>query len=415
MKLKCINCAETYPPEMLYSCIKCDGILEVYYEKDFVKNDSNSFNANLSNTMWRYSSQLSVEHHDNIISLHEGGTPLHFSDRYKKELDGFQGELYFKDETVNPTGSFKDRLISTAISKAKEFGYEKVVCASSGNAGASAAAYAAKSGIEVVILAPQSTPKEKIVQILSYGATVLLVKGHYSDSYKLAKDLSENYGFCNLSTTFLNPYGTDALKTVAYELDNQLKGEMPDYVLIPVGAGPLLKGLYQGYSELNKSLKSVGATIPKLIGVQAEGCSPIVSAFESDQEIVSAWEGSNTIASGISDPLIGYEKDGTYTLKLIRESKGVAISVTDEEIKKAMQDLSQLEGIFAEPTGAAPLAALKKLYEKNMIDPNSRVVCLITGHGFKDMNIYQKMDNNIHYIDNVNDIDSVRRILNIPT
>ncbi|MET3507354.1 threonine synthase [Halalkalibacter oceani] len=407
MKLKCVNCAETYPPIMIYSCNKCDGILEVFYEKKDL-NDLNKehLEMNKVNTMWRYSDRLSIGDDDNIISLYEGGTPLHFSKRYKSELNFFKGELYFKDETVNPTGSFKDRLVSVAISKAKEFGYNKIVCASSGNAGASAAAYAAKSGIDAVILAPQSTPKEKVIQILAYGATVLLVKGHYSNSYKLAKELSERHNLCNVSTTYLNPYGTDALKTVAFELNNQLKGEVPDYIFIPIGSGPLLKGVYQGYNELVQSLGNIGATMPKLIGVQAEGCAPIVSAFENNKEVVTAWGESNTIASGISDPLIGYEKDGTYTLKLIRDSKGSAVSVTDEEIKKAMRDLSQFEGIFAEPTGAASLAGFRKLCEKGAINSSSRVACLITGHGFKDMKIYQEMENGLHYINDISDLNA---------
>ncbi len=415
MKLICIDCAEVYPPKMIYSCMKCDGILEVDYEDNDSISKSNMINRNMSESMWRYWTKLSVENHENIISLYEGVTPLQHSERYKKELRGFKGDIYFKNETVNPTGSFKDRLISAAISKAKEFGYKKIVCASSGNAGASAAAYAAKSGIGAVILAPQSTPKEKILQILSYGATVLLVKGHYSNSYKLAKELSGNYDLCNLSTTFLNPYGTDALKTVAFELDYQLNGKIPDYVFIPIGAGPLLKGLYQGYFELNQSLKNEGKLVPKLIGVQAEGCAPIVSAYESGHDSVSPWGESNTIASGISDPLIGYEKDGTYTLNLIRRSEGIAISVTDEEIKDAMRDLSQLEGIFAEPTGAASVAGLRKMYERNVIHPNSRIVCLITGHGFKDMKIYDQMESHLHYINDIHDIDSAFRVLNTVT
>lgn len=413
MKLICVSCSETYSPKMIYSCVKCDGILEVYHEKSDLMNKTNSINKFLSNSIWKYSPQLSVENHDNIISLHEGETPLQHSERYKKGLHGFKGELYFKNETVNPTGSFKDRLISAAISKAKEFGYEKIVCASSGNAGASAAAYAAKSGIEAVIIAPQSTPKEKIVQISSYGAKVLLVKGHYSNSYKLAKELSESHDFCNVSTTFINPYGTDALRTVAFELDKQLNSRIPDYIFIPIGSGPLLKGVYQGYYELIQSLESEGETVPKMIGVQAEGCSPIVSAYESGNEFVTAWGKSQTIASGISDPLIGYEKDGTYTLKLIKESNGIAISVTDEEIKEAMKDLSHLEGIFAEPTGVASLAAFRKMYEKNAIGPDSKVVCLITGHGFKDMGIYQQMEGDLHHINNIKDIKSIRRALNI--
>ncbi|MFJ7727780.1 threonine synthase [Neobacillus sp. NPDC097160] len=410
MKLRCVNCSKTYPPTIIYSCEKCNGILEVIEqgnENIFIQNDV------FQESMWRYQSKLPIEDPSNIISLREGRTPLHKGEKIKNELIGFRGNVLLKDETVNPTGSFKDRLISCAISKAKELGYMRVICSSSGNAGASAAAYAAKAGMEAVILAPKTTPLEKMTQISSFGAKVVLVEGNYSNSYKLAEKLSEDFGYYNLTTTFINPFGTDALKTVAYELDEQLKGIIPDYIFIPVGSGPLLKGLYQGYEDLISASKNSHGKYPKLIAVQANGCSPIVKAFELGNAEVSSWGDPNTIASGISDPLRGYEKDGTYTLKLVRKSKGIAISVTDKEIKHAMKSLAVQEGIFAEPTGASSFAALKKMWDKKLIEPDSNSVCLITGHGLKDPKVYYDMIEYWNHLDNHEDYEKICEILSI--
>jgi threonine synthase len=265
--------------------------------------------------------------------------------------------------------------------------------------------------MEAIIIAPKTTPKEKLTQISSYGPKVILVEGDYSNSYNLAEKLSKDFGYVNLTTTFINPYGTDALKTVAYELDEQLNGEIPDYILIPVGSGPLLKGLYQGYMEILDQVKKVNGKMPKLIAVQADGCAPIVEAYDLGLERVNAWGMPNTIASGISDPLKGYEKDGTYTLQMVRKSNGLAISVTDSEIREAMKSLAKKEAIFAEPTGASTFAALKKLITNRMIDSDSTVICMVTGYGFKDMKVYFEMIDAFSYLDDPNDYDSICKVI----
>ncbi|WP_164671154.1 threonine synthase [Virgibacillus doumboii] len=409
MYLKCVQCSKIYTPKMLYSCKECDGILEVVVER----NNNHPVGNELKDSMWRYGNRLSVNNADNIVSLQEGRTPIHKGKNIKSELDDFEGKIFIKDETMNPTGSFKDRLISVAISKAKELGYKKVVCSSSGNAGAATAAYAAKAGLEAVVLAPKSTPREKMTQIASYGAKVIFVEGNYSNSYKLAEMLSKNFGYFNLTTTFINPFGVDALKTISYELNEQLHGKIPDFILVPVGSGPLLKGLYQGYLDIINQSRHPYRTIPRLVAVQAEGCSPIVKAYRLGTEYVVAWEEPSTVASGISDPLKGYEKDGAYTLSLVRKSKGFAISVNDLEIKAAMKTLAHTEGIFTEPTGASPLAALKKMLNEDLINSNCNVVCLVTGHGFKDMNEHFNMIGQLNYLDDPNNFESVSEVLSL--
>lgn len=354
MQLRCVECGATFAPELVYRCEACGGILE----------------------------QLG---HDGVapFSFGEGRTPLLRASRIEASLPGFSGEIWLKDETRNPSGSFKDRLISAALGRAIAMGVKGVVCASSGNAGAATAAYAARAGVPAIIIVPAHTPMGKVTQIAAHGAVLLLVEGHYSRSYDLARALAEEHGFANLTTTFINPYAVAGLTEVGSEIFAQFGNAAPSHVLIPTGSGPLVKGVWQG-------LLDAGGTT-RLVAVQAEGCAPIVQAFETDAEQVTAWGMPDTIASGISDPLIGYERDGTYTLRLVRESGGLALSVSDDELRTAMRSLARLEGVYAEPTGASPIAALPRLVTEGHLPAGARVVCLITGHGFKDGKAYQEM------------------------
>ncbi len=405
MNLRCVECGKVLPPEMLYECDDCGGILEVIHPNG-VETD-----GALQTSMWRYSKKLPVRSPDHIVSLYEGMTPMHRALRMEQSLSGFRGIVYIKDETTNPTGSFKDRLVSVAISRAQELGCNGIICASSGNAGASAAAYAAKVGLKAIIVAPSHTPIEKLTQISGYGATVVLIDGHYSHSYRFAERLAKEFNYVNVTTTYLNPYGTDGLKTVGYELYEQTGGEIPDYVFVPVGSGPLVKGVYQGFQEALRESGDARKGIPKIIAVQAAGCSPIVKAFYSGDMEVTAWDQPATIASGISDPLIGYEKDGTYTLRLIRESGGGAVSVTDHEIRNAMRILAQSEGVLAEPTGACSLAGFIKMQQNHRISQDSKVVCMVTGHGYKDFKVYREMSPVVHQLKSPDDTESIRQLL----
>jgi threonine synthase len=372
MDLRCVDCGTLYPPELIYRCPACAGILETLGEDDVQP-----------------------------VSLGEGVTPLLRATRIEAALPGFSGEIWLKDETRNPSGSFKDRLVSAAMGKALALGIRKVVCASSGNAGAATAAYAARAGIPAVIVVPAHTPLGKVTQIAAYGAILLLVEGHYSRSYDLALALAERHGFANLTTTFINPYAVAGLTAVGTELMAQLGGA-PSHVLVPTGSGPLVKGVWQGIAD-------AGGTT-RLVAVQAQGCAPIVQAFEQGRDAVSAWGMPQTIASGISDPLIGYERDGTYTLKLVRESGGCAIGVDDDALREAMRLLARSEGIYAEPTGASPIAALPRLLAAGALPPGARVVCMITGHGFKDGKAYQEMKARTHRVEDPADTAAVARL-----
>jgi threonine synthase len=389
MHLRCVDCAAQYPPDLLYACERCGGILEVR-EPEGVQTAEDPY---LQASMWRYGPSLPVSNIASIVSLGEGLTPLHRATRLRRAISGFDGELWLKDETVNPTGSFKDRHVSVAVSRARELGIAGIVCASSGNAGASASAYAARASLPAVIVVPTETPIEKLTQIAACGAVLLKVDGHYSNSYRLAQDLAERHHLANVTTTYVNPYGTAALKTVAHEIFEQLGGRAPDYVLVPTGAGPLVKGVVQGFRDI------ASGRAPRTVVVQAEGCAPIVRAFERGDSTVTSWEKPATIASGICDPLVGYERDGTYTLRLTRETDGLAVAVSDEAIVDAMRALAHLEGILAEPTGASSVAALIKLASVGRIPAGSRVVCLITGHGFKDFKVFREMPTRVFHLD----------------
>jgi len=388
VQLRCVDCGHLMPAGVSYACSRCDGILEVVAPAGSSIGDD----AYLKSTMWHAAHRLSVATPSAIVSLGEGRTPLHRAERLESAVPGFTGEIWLKDETVNPTGSFKDRLISAAVSRARELGCKGIVCASSGNAGASTSAYAARAGLEAIVVVPTHTPEEKLTQIAAYGALLVKVDGHYSYSYDVAARLGSDHGLFNVTTTFLNPYGVDALKLVGDELAEQLGGRVPDYVTVPTGAGPLVKGIVQGFAE-----RSPGR-VPKVVAVQAAGCAPIVRAFESGSDTVTAWENPNTIASGISDPLIGYERDGSYTLRLVRGSGGMAVAVSDDDIRAAMSALAHRQGLLAEPTGASSVAAAHILLTSGRIQKDAVIVCMVTGHGYKDMKIYRDMPARVRHL-----------------
>jgi threonine synthase len=371
VNLRCVICDATHALGPLYDCPRCGGILETVGEDDCPP-----------------------------VSLGEGRTPLLRARSLERTLPGFRGEIWLKDETRNPTGSFKDRLVSAAMGRALAFGAPGVVCASSGNAGASTAAYAARAGLPAIIVVPTHTPPGKVTQIVAHGAILLLVDGHYSRSYALARALTERHGYANLTTTFLNPFAVAGLTRVGQEIAEDLGA--PSHVLVPTGSGPLVRGVARGLAEANRATR--------LVAVQAEGCAPIARAFAAGATTVEAWGPPDTIASGISDPLIGYEGDGTYTLRLVRESGGCAVAVSDEALRAAMQSLARQEGLYAEPTGASPVAALPVLLEAGHLPPDSRVVCLVTGHGFKDGKAYADMPARSHRIADPADVEAVARL-----
>ena len=324
---------------------------------------------------------MPIDNHEHIVTLSEGDTPLIKASALSSELGV---KTFVKDETRNPTASFKDRPNSVALSRALELGAKTVAVASSGNAAGSLSAYAAKAKVPCVVAVPEDTPDSKLGQIVVFGSRVVKVRGTYSDAFTLIKEACKTHGWHNLtSVASANPYQLEGDKTAAYEICQQLSWKAPNWVAIPLGAGPLLVGAWKGFKELHE-LGVIGA-LPKMIGVQAEGCSPIVRAFKNGSSAVSPWQKPDTVAHSIADPLNGYPDDGSLTLKNIRESHGIAESVTDEEMLESVRLLAGTEGLFAEPSAAATIAVIKKLKSSGRIDSDDTVVPVVTGTGLKSI------------------------------
>jgi threonine synthase len=373
-------------------CVRKDlGRLDIYYNYEEISRiltrdvlEKRPFN------MWRYLELLPVPSRDYIVSLGEGGSPLLKAMRLGEKL-GLRN-LYLKDETRNPTGSFKDRAMSVSISMALYFNYKKAVIASSGNAAASLAAYGARANIEVYALVPHFASRSKISQLLMYGAKVIKIRWLEAEdpTVKMMRILYEKYGFYpSPSFGVFNPYQVEGPKTISMEIIEQLQWQTPDQVFIPTGAASLLTGIYKGFRDFNK-LGFIDK-YPKLIAVQPEGNHPLVRAWRErvDPFNIKPWEKPpQTIATGLEDT---YPWDGDMGLRALYDTKGYGVVVSDEEIVKAMKLLASLEGIFAEPSGAAGLAGLIKAVEEKLVDRDEIVVVLVTGHGLKDVDIAMKI------------------------
>lgn len=375
--LKCISCHSEFPLSPLYECEHCGGILSVIFNYGNSIIEEIKKNKEVTNK-----TDLLPVNPECVVSIGEGNTPLRTAENLAKRIGVHT--LQLKCEFTNPTGSFKDRPVGVGTSKAVEFGYKKVVVASSGNGAAAVAAFAAKADLEALIFVPEKTPPEKIRQAAFYGARVIKVEGTYSNSFRLAKEVSKGTAeVFNLTTTFINPYTVDGDKIVAYELYQQMNGKVPDAIFVPIGAGPLLVGIFKGYEEL--MTMGVINELPRMVGVQAEGCSPIARAFLEGKFEVESDDHPMTVAGGICDGLTGYSKDGTYTLHTIKRSNGFAIHCDDESILEAQRWLAVDEGAFVEPSSAAAVAAIQKSLKEQIIDKGDTVVALLTGHGLKDM------------------------------
>lgn len=381
VSIKCRNCGNEYPLTDTYLCPLCGGLMEIQYDNKKLLNPANIRKPDHSfSGLWKYRSMLPVRFKRNIVTLGEGNTPLiRVGNAEKQCTPGCN--LYVKAEFLNPSGSFKDRPSSVGVSVAKEHGHKAVVVASTGNAAAAVSCYAAHAGMKCAVIIPASTDPGKVTQAQAYGATVFGVDGDFSDAFRISKEVSQRYLVPNITSTFHNPYTIEGDKTIAYELFEALK-KVPEYILIPIGTGPLLVGILKGFAEL----KSMGITdkMPKMIGVQSENCMPIVSAYHNGQDKVCCWRKDvRTVAGGIADSLVGYEQDGELTLRTVRDCGGTMVGVSDAQIMQATDILGSKEGIYAEPTGAVTLAAAQKLYESEAIESGATVVLIVTGHGFK--------------------------------
>jgi threonine synthase len=372
--LKCRECGKEYDPQFRYVCEDCFGPLDVLY-KD-VKVDRKTFELR-EKTYWRYFELLPVADKNNIVSLNAGLTPLQQADKLGARL-GLRS-LYVKNDSVNPTFSFKDRPAGVAVSRAKETGLKAVGCASTGNLASATAAHAAKAGLPCYIFAPSDIEHVKIAQALSYGAEFVAVEGTYDDANRIASIIgdSKGIGIVNIN---MRPYYVEGSKTLAYEVAEQLGWEIPDNLIIPVGSGAMLNAICKGFEELHSLGLIDSPKEMKIIAAQPHGCAPVVDAFKRNSDEVVPVEHPETIAKSLA---IGDPGDGIYVLKRLKQYNGIAEEANDAEISDSILLLAQTEGIFTEPAGGVSIAVLRKLVEESKIEKDENTVCYVTGNGLK--------------------------------
>jgi threonine synthase len=379
--LKCVLCGREYTPSAdRYVCDACgtDGTLDVLYDIDEAKNKitHSSLKANREMTLWRYKDILPVLDETGIPLLSVGWTPLYSNKRVAEEY-GVK-EFYIKDDGRNPTSSLKDRASAVAVAKALDYGQSVIACASTGNAASSLSGFAAVAGLKTWIFVPEKAPEAKITQLLVYGANVVLVRGDYADAFNLAADAINKFGWYNRNCA-INPYLVEGKKTCAMEIAEQLSWNVPDKVFISVGDGCCISGLYKGFRDLFE----LGLTdhIPKLIGVQAKGASPIFEAVINNKERV-VFGPADTIADSIS---VGAPRNWAKALRAIRTSGGTSVSVTDQEILSAITELARTSGVFGEPAGVTGFAGFRKAALAGMVGRDERIAVVVTGSGLKDI------------------------------
>jgi len=371
--LRCVECgntAEPYPPRS--RCPKCNGLYE--YKVDLNNLESTEFAGHF--TFWRYRNFLPET--KKVATMHEGGTPLYKAERLAQQIN--LAELYLKDETRNPTNSFRDRGAALVVSNVLDLGYATVACASNGNMGASLAAYCAKYGISCHLIIPRIVDMGKLAQMLVYDAVIEEHGETVDESIMRAEKLSQETGWYQ-ATPELNPLVIEAQKTIAFEIAEQYG--VPDWLIVSMGSGGTLYSVWKGFVEL----KEIGKinSLPRIVGVQAEGCSPIVDEFNGvKREKLKPM----THAIGI---LFAEPVHKNLAVKALKESRGLAVSISDQEIFVAEQQVAKLEGLFAEPASSGAIAALRRLRAEGDIGKDESVVCLITGSGLKATDVLQAL------------------------
>lgn len=373
--LKCRECGMEYEPQFRYICEECFGPLDVIYSELSGVN-RHTFESR-EKTYWRYFELLPIKDKSNIVNLNAGLTPLQYADKLGERL-GLKN-LFVKNDSVNPTFSFKDRPAGVAVSRAKEMKLKAVGCASTGNLASATAAHAAKAGLPCHIFAPSDIEHVKIAQALSYGAEFVAVEGTYDDANRIASIIgdSKGYGIVNIN---MRPYYVEGSKTLAYEVAEQLGWQVPDRLVIPVGSGAMLNAICKGFEELHALGLLDSVKHLKVVAAQPHGCAPIVDAFKRNSDEVIPVERPETIAKSLA---IGDPGDGLYVLKRLKQYGGIAEEVSDGEIADSIMMLAQTEGIFTEPAGGVSVGVLKKLVEEGKIDKDEKVVCYVTGNGLK--------------------------------
>ena len=381
--LSCSACASCHAPNQLHNlCTQCGKPLLVHYDLEraaatFQKDRLPARPASL----WRYQEVLPVVQADNIVSLGEGWTPLLHAQRLGEQLG--MSRLHIKDESCNPTGSFKARGMALAVSMAKELGAKKLAVPSAGNAAGALAAYAARAGLEAYIFMPRDVPLANRLECERTGAHVSLVDGLITDCGKLVAERKEQEGWFDVST-LKEPYRLEGKKTMGYELAEQCGWSLPDVILYPTGGGTGLIGMWKAFDEMER-LGWIDARRPRMVSVQAAGCAPIVHAFATGASHGAEIPRPHTLASGLRVPAaIG----DFLMLDILRKSGGTAVSVSDEELLSAVGEIGAAEGLFPAPEGAACLPALKRLLQQGAVKPDESVVLFNTGSGLKYLDVF---------------------------
>ena len=376
--LRCKECKTPYALDARYVCERCFGPLEVTYAPR-AGADPASLKRRIQagpHSLWRYADFLPVSAPPRG-TLPAGWTPLLRADRLAERIG--LGELWIKNDAANPTHSFKDRVVSVALARARELGFETVACASTGNLANAVAAHAAAAGLESYVFIPSDLEEQKILATGVYGTNLVAVRGNYDDVNRLCTELSgeHDWAFVNIN---MRPYYAEGSKTLAFETVEQLGFELPDRVVAPIASGSLFTKIARGFEEWIEA-GLVEGELPTFNGAQATGCSPVASAFEGGQDFCRPVK-PDTIAKSLA---IGNPADGPYALDLARRSGGSIDAVTDDEIRDGIRLLAQTTGIFTETAGGVTVAVLAKLAERGDIDPSERVVAYITGEGLKTL------------------------------
>ena len=384
-KLRCITCGTIYDPdEVEYTCPKCGdrlGTLEVVYDYDEIKISREELSKDAD--MFQFEKLLPLEKNYYKVPLKVGGTPL-YEFPNKAEKLGIN-RFFVKYDGVNPTASYKDRASAVAIAKAVEKGYDTIYAASTGNAASSLAGLTAPTHLKSVIFVPAKAPRPKIMQIKIFGAKLVPINADYDTVFDLSMKVGEKMGwYCRNSA--INPYLLEGKKTGGMEIAVQMDFDVPDYVLVGVGDGTVISGIYKGFYDMYK----VGLIdrIPKIVGVQAEGAAAVKAAFDAGEPFKPHDLKANTLADSIA---VGKPRDVIKACKYVRTSGGFYVAVSDEEILNAGVELASDMGLFSEPAGSASYAGLKKLIREGRIEKDAKVVVVVTGNGLKDPSSYEKL------------------------
>lgn len=410
--LKCTLCGAEYDPKVVrYVCPKHgdDGILDTIYDykKIAATTNPNKISQSHDHSIWRYADLLPIDDpNKSAPPLQVGWTPLYHANHAGKQLG--LGKLYIKDDGRNPTASFKDRASAVVVAKARELGVDILTTASTGNAGAALAGLAAAAQMPTVIFVPETAPQAKIAQLLIFGSRVMLVRGNYDQAFDLCLAASKEFGWYCRNTAY-NPYTVEGKKTASFEICEQFgenrKWVAPDRIFVSVGDGNIISGLWKGLRDLG-ALGWIDK-MPKLMGIQAEGSAACYNAWKAGADATRITPvNAHTIADSISADI---PRDGVRAVRAVRETDGVYLTVTDDEILAAIRELARSEAVFSEPAGAAAYAGLVKAVKQGLVNSSETVVCLITGNGLKDIANAMKVAGEGTHIEPT--LDAVKRVM----